>query len=258
MIDGSGPSLMHDFAITREHAVFINAPVVFDHAEHSGIPYRWHDDVPLRIGVMPRTGAPKVTWFKVEQGTILHVTNSYVDAQGRVVLEGPRFDRSSWETSWKWWIGAPGYAIAPGHRILRGGPAHGITGIHEWTFTERDGQTFVQTAESWDGEPIRADRAGMQAASQGVAHRLARPSQADGRERIPLSPRPHGCTGGALPKLRVPRHSSRHVRLARTTAASGDERCPTLGTPLSCGLATPLRQSVRSPSDRSALPHPSQ
>lgn len=56
------------------------------------------------------------------------------------------------------------YMIEPGRRILWGGPAHGITGIHEWTFTERDGRTFVQTAESWDGEPIRADRDGMRAA----------------------------------------------------------------------------------------------
>ncbi|RCG17773.1 Shy6-polyketide cyclase [Sphaerisporangium album] len=55
------------------------------------------------------------------------------------------------------------YAIEPGRRILWGGPAHGITGVHEWTFTERDGQTFVQTAESWDGEPVRADRDGMRA-----------------------------------------------------------------------------------------------
>ncbi|MGW0807777.1 carotenoid oxygenase family protein [Nonomuraea sp. NPDC002799] len=113
VIDGSGPSLMHDFAITREHVVFLNSPVVFDHFEHSGIPYRWHDDVPFRIGVMPRTGPSRVTWFEVEQGALLHVTNSYVDRHGRVVVEGPRYDRASWENSWKWWIGAPGYGTSP-------------------------------------------------------------------------------------------------------------------------------------------------
>jgi carotenoid cleavage dioxygenase len=113
VIDGSSPSLMHDFAITREHVVFLNSPVVFDHSEHSGIPYRWHDDVPFRIGVMPRTGPSRVTWFEVEQGALLHVTNSYVDRHGRVVVEGPRYDRASWESSWKWWIGAPGYGTSP-------------------------------------------------------------------------------------------------------------------------------------------------
>jgi carotenoid cleavage dioxygenase len=114
VIDGVGPSLMHDFAITREHAVFICSPVVFDRAEQSGIPYRWHDDVPLRIGVVPRNEQAKVTWFEVDrQAAILHVANSYVDDKGRVVLECPRFDRAAWETSWKWWIGAPGYPDTP-------------------------------------------------------------------------------------------------------------------------------------------------
>ncbi|MEV7547655.1 carotenoid oxygenase family protein [Streptomyces sp. NPDC089915] len=113
IVEGAGPSLMHDFAITREHVVFIDSPVVFDHAEQSGIPYRWHDDVPLRIGVLPRAGGP-TTWFEVpDQAVLLHVANAYTDARGRIVLEAPRFDRSAWESSWKWWVGAPGHGTAP-------------------------------------------------------------------------------------------------------------------------------------------------
>ncbi|AZM87210.1 carotenoid oxygenase family protein [Streptomyces sp. W1SF4] len=113
VVDGSGPSLMHDFAITREHVVFINSPVVFDHAEHSGIPYRWHDDVPLRIGVMPRAGGRTVWYEAPEQAALLHVANAYTDPRGRIVLEAPRFDRSAWESSWKWWVGAPGHGTSP-------------------------------------------------------------------------------------------------------------------------------------------------
>ncbi|MFI8263871.1 MULTISPECIES: carotenoid oxygenase family protein [unclassified Streptomyces] len=113
IVEGAGPSLMHDFAITREHVVFIDSPVVFDHAEQSGIPYRWHDDVPLRIGVIPRSGG-RATWFEVpDQAVLLHVANAYTDARGRIVLEAPRFDRSAWESSWKWWVGAPGYGTTP-------------------------------------------------------------------------------------------------------------------------------------------------
>ncbi|MGC5009374.1 SRPBCC family protein [Streptosporangium sp. DT93] len=59
------------------------------------------------------------------------------------------------------------HALDPGRRILWGGPAHGITGVHEWVFTEQDGRTLVRTAESWDGEPIRADRDAMRAALEG-------------------------------------------------------------------------------------------
>ncbi|WP_194833163.1 carotenoid oxygenase family protein [Nocardia sp. XZ_19_369] len=114
-IAGAGSALMHDFAITREHAVFLGSPVVFDHAEQSGIPYRWHDQVPLRLGVLPRNTLGEVVWFDVESaGAILHVANSYVDDRGRIILECPRFDRAAWETSWKWWVGAPGYPDTPG------------------------------------------------------------------------------------------------------------------------------------------------
>ncbi|BAL93154.1 hypothetical protein AMIS_79340 [Actinoplanes missouriensis 431] len=49
------------------------------------------------------------------------------------------------------------YAIDAPHRILWGGPAQGITGIHEWTFTADGDATIVRTAESWDGNPVRAD-----------------------------------------------------------------------------------------------------
>ncbi|MGW8378916.1 carotenoid oxygenase family protein [Streptomyces sp. ODS28] len=117
VVPGGTPTLMHDFAITATKAVFLDAPVVFDAAEQSGIPYRWHDDHPARIGVMDRLGpadrTPEITWIPVAQKTLLHVTNAYDAPDGTVVLEGPAYDRSSWETSWKWWTGAPGHPLAP-------------------------------------------------------------------------------------------------------------------------------------------------
>ncbi|GAA2396615.1 hypothetical protein GCM10010404_62930 [Nonomuraea africana] len=62
-------------------------------------------------------------------------------------------------------IDAPGvHVVEAPHRILWGSPVHGITGIHDWTFREEDGRTRVQTEESWDGEPIRADVEDMRSA----------------------------------------------------------------------------------------------
>ncbi|WP_433256106.1 SRPBCC family protein [Streptosporangium sp. CA-135522] len=58
------------------------------------------------------------------------------------------------------------YAVEAPHRTLWGGPAHGIDGIHQWTFGEEDGVVHVHTEESWDGEPIRADVDGMRASLQ--------------------------------------------------------------------------------------------
>lgn len=130
VVEGAGPSLMHDFAITRDHVVFIDSPVVFDHAEHSGIPYRWHDDVPLRLGVIPRAGGP-ARWFEVpDQAVLLHVANAHTDVQGRIVLEAPCFDRSAWESSWKWWVGAPGFGTSP---------ATGST-FHRWVIDPATGK----------------------------------------------------------------------------------------------------------------------
>ncbi|WP_433177761.1 carotenoid oxygenase family protein [Actinoallomurus sp. CA-150999] len=113
IVEGAGPSLMHDFAITENHVVWLDLSVVFNPAEHSGIPYRWSDAYAPRIGVMPRTGPARTTWYDVEPGALLHVTNASEDAHGRITVEGPRYDRAAWETSWKWWIGAPGHPSTP-------------------------------------------------------------------------------------------------------------------------------------------------
>ncbi|MFI0485646.1 SRPBCC family protein [Actinomadura sp. 9N215] len=56
------------------------------------------------------------------------------------------------------------YAVERPHRVLWGGPSHGITGVHLWTFGERDGVVHVHTEESWDGEPVRADIEAMRTA----------------------------------------------------------------------------------------------
>ena len=53
------------------------------------------------------------------------------------------------------------YAMNEGSRILWGGTANGITGIHEWTFTDRPGGVHVTTTESFAGEPVAADVANM-------------------------------------------------------------------------------------------------
>ena len=55
------------------------------------------------------------------------------------------------------------YALDEGARILWGGTANGITGIHEWTFADSPSGVHVTTTESFAGEPVAADVANMQA-----------------------------------------------------------------------------------------------
>ncbi|MFE9927828.1 SRPBCC family protein [Streptomyces sp. NPDC005533] len=46
--------------------------------------------------------------------------------------------------------------IVPGERLVWGGPANGIEGVHVWTFEQTGGQVTVRTEESWSGAPVDA------------------------------------------------------------------------------------------------------
>ena len=54
------------------------------------------------------------------------------------------------------------YAIEEETRILWGGDANGIVGIHEWTFTDAPSGVRVTTTESFSGDPVEADATTMQ------------------------------------------------------------------------------------------------
>ena len=56
------------------------------------------------------------------------------------------------------------YAVAPRTRVLWGGTSGGITGVHEWVFSETPTGVHVTTNESFAGEPVEADVTGMQSA----------------------------------------------------------------------------------------------
>lgn len=81
-----------------------------------------------------------------------------------VVLEQPLAPGASfrWQTAGLT-IRSTIYALEERTRILWGGPAAGIDGIHEWRFAETAGGVLVTTEESWSGEPVAADPAAMQA-----------------------------------------------------------------------------------------------
>ncbi|HEY0498430.1 MAG TPA: carotenoid oxygenase family protein [Kutzneria sp.] len=103
----AGPTMMHDFAITRNHVVWLDLPVVFD-AEliGRGLPYQWSDKYTSRIGLMGKD-EPTVQWFDVDPCYVFHVGNAREDEQGRVVLDAVRYSRDAWFESWTKIGGAP-------------------------------------------------------------------------------------------------------------------------------------------------------
>jgi hypothetical protein len=85
------------------------------------------------------------------------ITEAHLDGTLR---PGASFD---W-TSFGFPVTSTMYEMVEPARLLWGGTAGGITGVHEWTFTETPSGVRVTTTESFAGEPVQADPAGMQAA----------------------------------------------------------------------------------------------
>ena len=54
------------------------------------------------------------------------------------------------------------YSVDDGTRVLWGGTAGGITGIHEWVFDDTPNGVRVRTTESFAGEPVEAAIESMQ------------------------------------------------------------------------------------------------
>lgn len=80
-------------------------------------------------------------------------------------IDGPFQPGASFEwTSYNFTVVSTIYAVAERARVLWGGAADGITGVHEWVFSETPTGVHVTTDESFASEPVGADATGMQSA----------------------------------------------------------------------------------------------
>jgi carotenoid cleavage dioxygenase len=144
----AGPTMIHDFAITTKHAIFMDLPVVFDLqlALQGTMPFHWSDEYPARIGVMPRNGpVSALRWFDVAPCYVFHGLNAYDDGD-RVVFDVCRISEL-----WR----DPGKMMGPGemtlHRFtfdLAGGS------VKEETLDER-GMDFPRVADASVGRRHR-------------------------------------------------------------------------------------------------------
>lgn len=92
-IDVPGPTMMHDFAITAGHVLFLDLPVVFDvaRAMRGQMPYRWDETYGARVGVMKRgDDSGRVQWFDVNPCYVFHPMNAY-EKDGRIVVDVARY-----------------------------------------------------------------------------------------------------------------------------------------------------------------------
>ncbi|MFF0449643.1 carotenoid oxygenase family protein [Streptomyces sp. NPDC004609] len=139
-IEVPGPTMMHDFAITEHHIVFMDLPVVFDPAPagRGGMPYRWDEEYGARLGVMSRTpGSAEVRWYDVEPCYVFHVGNAHEDANGRIVLDAARYDRAGFRGMWSD-IGGYAEAGGPAGHTRSGRPQGPV--LYRWTLDPTTGR----------------------------------------------------------------------------------------------------------------------
>jgi uncharacterized membrane protein len=83
------------------------------------------------------------------------ITDAHIDG---ALEPGVSFDWTSYGFS----VTSTVSAVSEGTRVLWGGTSGGITGIHEWVFSDTPDGVQVTTTESFAGEPVEADAQGMQ------------------------------------------------------------------------------------------------
>lgn len=94
-VDLPAPVMMHDFVITEHHAVFLDAPAVFDLMGFAagGPMISWQPERGTRIGVMSRDGdGSDLRWIPVEDCYVFHFLNGYSEGD-RVVIDACRLPR---------------------------------------------------------------------------------------------------------------------------------------------------------------------
>jgi carotenoid cleavage dioxygenase len=79
-----GPIMMHDFALTQNHVIFIDAPLFFKPEvmiKKGTLPFDFDKTCPMRLGVMKRdldsADENSVMWFTLEPGMCFHVANAW-------------------------------------------------------------------------------------------------------------------------------------------------------------------------------------
>ena len=90
------PVVMHDFAITESHVVFVDSPMVLDlmAAFEGEAMFRWDPAHQTRVGVMPRDG-DVVTWYETDSAYLNHFWNAW-DDDGVIIFAGSRLEGAAY------------------------------------------------------------------------------------------------------------------------------------------------------------------
>jgi carotenoid cleavage dioxygenase-like enzyme len=96
-LDVKALTMMHDFALTAQHVIFMDLPILFNldvaMKGEGDMPYRWDDAYGARLGVMRRDDPfGEVRWFEIDPCYVFHVANAHDSVDGKtIVLQAIRY-----------------------------------------------------------------------------------------------------------------------------------------------------------------------
>lgn len=127
-----GPTMMHDFNVTRNFVIFMDLPAVFDInlAIRGEMPIVWGPNYPARLGVLPRDGNDSnVVWYEIDPCYVFHSMNAYEDGSN-IVIDVVRLDH-----------------------IWRDGPTDFPTPLlYRWTIDTVNGRVFQEQVDDMPAE----------------------------------------------------------------------------------------------------------
>lgn len=85
-------AMVHDFAVTEKHLVFLLPPLVFEGARMKGgmsflDSHVWKPQLGLRVLVLPKDALDKPQWFELPAGFVFHIGNAWEDKDGVIRLD---------------------------------------------------------------------------------------------------------------------------------------------------------------------------
>jgi all-trans-8'-apo-beta-carotenal 15,15'-oxygenase len=97
-------AMVHDFAVTQKHLVFLLPPLVFEGERmNRGMSFLdahvWKPQLGLRVLVLPKDALDQPQWFELPAGFVFHVGNAWEDRSGVIRLDCMRVNDASSATT---------------------------------------------------------------------------------------------------------------------------------------------------------------
>jgi all-trans-8'-apo-beta-carotenal 15,15'-oxygenase len=92
----AGLPMVHDFAITQRHLVFLLAPMALEmdrFADGQSIldSYQWHADQPMRVLTVDKNDWTRQRWYELPTGFVFHLGNAWEESGGMIRFDYLRY-----------------------------------------------------------------------------------------------------------------------------------------------------------------------